>query len=241
MTERFSASNAERLMTCPGSANLEDLIPGFSRPVMDHDAGAKGEGTKVHEIYDKLAELTVTDTDYFMAGLEYYNNVRRQRRFKVLSEHTFTVEWLQRKPKTTVDRVLYLADEVHIFDWKWGKIPVNPVGNEQLMFYAAAVAQDFGLSAKGVTVHIVQPRADNMDSWFVDTNRLKAFVDETIETERKILAKDPTFVPGDHCQFCVANPHYRGKKEEKGSPSCPTMTKLLYPRTEVDEDEIFNS
>ena len=134
-----------------------------------------------------------------------------------------------------MDLVLYVQDELHVVDYKTGKIPVDPVGNEQLMFYALCAAH-LAPKAKGVTVHIVQPWAEIMEGWFADTVTLQDFMKLAQQQEAKVTSKTIEFGPGDHCMFCPANPHSRG---DKGSPLCPVMMDLLYPQ-HIDEDEILS-
>ena len=153
---RFSASRAERLIACPGSANLELSIPGFEMPEVDETAGAKGKGSNLHEWLAETGKLKASDLRKLVEALAYYSEIRSQRRFKVLAEESVEAEWLQTKPKTTVDQVLYVQDELHIIDWKTGVIQVYAEDNKQLMFYAACFLH-LAPKAKGVWLHILQP------------------------------------------------------------------------------------
>lgn len=242
MAKRFSASSAAQLMACPASGNLPLAIPNWQEPVRDETIGAAATGTAVHEIVSQLIGLqyvTKSRTTNFAAKdlravsemLGYIAEVWSRRRFKVLSEQEMKATWLQQPTKTTPDVVFYTQDELHVIDVKWGTIPVEVLNNVQLMFYAVTAAP-LAPKAKGVTVHIVQPRAGNMEEWFIPTTQLKQFMDEAIVAESKILAGDTTFGPSDNCTFCPANPNSRG---DKGSPFCPAMMELLYPQQHIDE------
>lgn len=235
MTERFSASAAPRLMQCAASGNLEVAIPGWVPPVVDDTKGAKGKGTEIHKIFEDAAAYTQKDMLYIAQAMQYVAELRGRRRFKIVTEHKMVAEWLPSQPSTTVDVILYTQDELHIVDYKTGKIPVDVYGNEQLLFYAASAAQEFSPRAKGVALHIVQPWADNMGSWYVTAQELQQFMLAARTAEAKVTGKVVEFGPSDHCQFCPANPHSRG---DKGTPLCPAMMNILYPR-EVDEDEIL--
>lgn len=234
MTERFSASVAGRHMACPASANLELAIPNWRPPVVDPMSGAKGKGTKMHELLEQLMELSGKDMLGMAKILSYVAEVRSRRRFNVLIEETVKATWLQSQPETTADYVLFTQDEIHVFDWKWGKIPVEVVGNPQLLYYAVCYAP-LAPKAKGVTLHVLQPPADSYMPWFVDTNEIAKFMAEAQAAEKKILAGSTTFGPSDHCKFCPANPHAR---VEKGKPLCPAMMRMLYP-DRTDEAEIL--
>lgn len=246
MPERFSASVAGRHMACHASADLPAAIPNWVPPVVDRSKGTKATGTTVHKVVEDLVNtklVTKSQTVKFNAKdmlavgrlLTYIGEVWSQRRFTVLSEHTVTATWLATNPNTTADLVFYTKDQLEIVDIKWGVIPVEVVENEQLLFYAASYGH-LAPKAKGVRVHIVQPRANNMESWFIDTSRLGQFMAEAQAAEAAIQAGDVTFGPSDHCTFCPANPHSRG---DKGRPLCPTMMQLLYPSVGVDEDAVL--
>lgn len=238
MAERLSASVAGRHMACHASAQLELAIPNFTIPPVDKMAGAKGKGTRYHKILEDMNGLPLSDFKHMLALLQYVADLRSKRRFKVLTEHQMTAEWLDSKPGTTADLILYTQDEIHVLDPKTGMIPVEVVENEQLLYYAACAAV-LAPKAKGVHLHILQPWADNMDSWFADTNRIKKFMDDSLAAERAIAAGSVTFGPTDkHCTFCPANPHKRG--DGKGHPLCPAMLQILYPNRGADEDAILS-
>lgn len=234
-SKTFSASNAAKFMACPASAHLELAIPGYVPPVVDEMAGAKGKGTAMHAWLEETSKWTAKDLLFMSQALAYMAQLRSRRRFKVLAEESTEAQWLQTKPRTTVDVVLYVADELHIVDYKWGKIPVQVAGNKQLLFYAACFAH-LAPKAKGVYIHVVQPTAGIMEEVWVSAQELAQFMQEAQAAEAKIIAKDTTFGPSDHCQFCPANPHSRG---DKGRPLCPAMMNLLYPPQQEDTDAIL--
>ena len=235
MAERFSASAAPRLIQCPASGNLDVAIPGWVAPEVDHDKGAKGKGTAIHKIFEDALQYTAKDLDCIAQALAYVSDLRSLRRFNVLTEYSTTADWLPSKPKTTIDLVLYTQDEIHVIYYKPGKIPVEPQGNEQLLFYALCAAP-LAPKAKEMHLHIVQPWVDIMEEWVVTPDILNDFMQLAQQQEAKVTSQTVEFGPGDNCKFCPANPHSRG---DKGSPLCPVMLNLLYPRTDVDEDEIL--
>ena len=236
MTERFSASSAARIMQCPGSANLEMAIPNWVPPIDDPKKfKAAPAGTRLHEVLAEVAELGAKEMKNFSRALDYISNVMALRRFTRYIEATWEAAWLDSKPQTTADLVLATKDELHIIDYKHGKIPVEVMGNKQLLFYGATYAE-LAPRAKGVTVHIVQPAADNMEKWYVTADELAEFMQDARDAETKVLQGSTLLHPGDACTFCPANPHSRGPK---GRPKCPAMMKLLYPSVGLDEDEIL--
>lgn len=222
-------------MACPASANLDLAIPNWTPPVVDPTAGAKGKGSAFHAMLEPIMALTPAEVKQFAIGLAYVAEVRARRRFQVLVEETATADWLTSPTQTTADLVLHTKDELHILDWKWGKIPVEVFDNQQLLFYAATYAY-LAPKAKEVHLHIVQPPADNCEEWVVSTTELLAFMNKARLSEKLVLAGDTTFGPSDSCLFCPAYPHSRG---DKGKPLCPATMALLYPPI-IDEQELLD-
>lgn len=236
MAERFSASVASRHMNCNASANLELAIPNWTPPEVDDTAdNAANRGTQMHDMFAKVMSLNVKDTMMMAEAISYVAEVRSRRRFKSLIEQAVAAEWLQGKPGTCADLVLYTQDELHILDLKTGKIPVSAVENSQLLYYAITYGP-LAPKAKGAHLHIVQPWAGVMEEWYVDAARLAKFMLDAQMTENRIIKGSTDFGPGDHCQFCPANPHGRGAR---GAPNCPAMMQLLYPQPLPDYDEMM--
>lgn len=246
MPQRFSASVAGRHMACHASAQLDLAIPNWEPPPKQEKTGAAAGGTTIHKIIEQLFAIeyvTPSKTTKFNASdmlamaklLQYLGELMSTRRFNILVEQKMKATWLVSEPDTTADLVFYTKDEIHVLDTKWGKIEVDPLENEQLLFGAATYGH-LAPRAKGVTVHILQPRIDNMSSWYIDSVRLRKFMDDALAAEKAIADGDVTFGPSHHCTFCPANPHSRG---EKGKPLCPAMMNLLYPKQPVDEDQIL--
>jgi hypothetical protein len=234
MSAPFSASRAGRHINCHASAHLELAIPNWTPPVVDDMAGAKGKGTTMHQLLEPLWSLGATDMAHVARVVEYVADVRSLRRFNVLIEEKMVADWLPSKPSTTADLVLYVSDEIHIIDFKWGKIPVEVFGNDQLLHYARTYCH-LAPRAKSVFVHIVQPYADNFEWWEIEAQDLAAWSAKAEAADAAIQAGDITFGMSDHCKFCPAFPHSRG---DKGKPLCPTAMAFLYPPI-VHEDEIL--
>lgn len=231
--ERLSASNAGKHLACHASANLELAIPNYVAPV--DDTAASSRGTDRHDIFARINEFSPAEMIAFAEVIKYVGELRKTRRFKKLIEQSVKAKWLSSNPDTTADLVLYTQDELHIIDYKDGRIPVDVVGNVQLMYYAVCYA-DLAPKAEGATLHILQPNAGGNASWFADAATLAKFMDEAIDADIAIEGGSLKFGPSDYCTFCPANPHTRGAK---GHPLCPELMQLYYPKP-FDEDAILD-
>lgn len=189
----------------------------------------------MHELFANFMSLSTTDAVRMVQAMTYVMEVRTRRRFKVLTEVTEQADWLPSNPPTTADLVLYLSDELHVLDLKTGKIEVDVIDNDQMLFYAATYAK-YAPRATEVHLHIVQPWADNVAEWVVSMQDLSNWIDETVSHDLQIMDGDVAFSPGDHCQFCPANPHTRGAR---GNPLCPVMLEMLYPSPPISVDDIM--
>lgn len=237
MSDVFSASSAAKYIACPASANLSAAIPTWTPPDVP-DIKASVKGTDIHELFERMGEYTAREMEGIAKALLYVAELRKTRRFKFERELSGEGHWLRQRPapRTTADAVLYVQDEIHVIDYKFGKIEVSAFDNAQGKYYACAF-RILAPRAKGVWFHIVQPFIENVEAVFFTNAELDAFEDECRQAEAKIKAGDTTFGPGDHCTFCPANPHGRGVK---GSPKCPALLDILYPPTPLDEDAIFD-
>lgn len=233
--EKFSASRAAKHMACPASANLELAIPNYVPPDPAIRGVAADHGTDMHAIFELIMVLPPAEVRAWAKALAYMADLRSKRRFKVLTEQKVRADWLPVPVDTTVDLVLYTQDEIHVIDLKWGKILVDVIDNVQLMYYGMCFAH-LAPKAKGMTLHIVQPNADNLESVWVSAQDMEDWRIKAVSAQERILLGDTTFGVSDNCKFCPAFPHSRSAK---GKPLCPAAMGVLYPPL-VDDDEILN-
>lgn len=239
MPERFSASVAEKHLSCHASANLPLAIPGWQDPPNDGDTKASILGTNMHEILERAGEFTPKQMLWMSQAMQYVAELRTRRRFTMEREVSGEGWWFTQdpKPQTMADVLLYTRDELHVVDYKFGGIFVDANNNTQGKYYALAFAPR-APKATEVHFHLVQPPADNFTEVVFSMAELEQFMQDTLDAEAAILAGSTKFGPSDNgCKFCPANPHSRGAK---GHPFCPAMMDLLYPRPIIDEDAFLD-
>jgi hypothetical protein len=250
--QKFSASQAEKFIGCHASADLEKSIPGFKLPENDPDrepdlpdnleyivgmiekvstdtgsSKAANRGTLLHACVATLLSEFKTQGQ-FEKLLQLFialNAVMQKRRFKVLIEVTAVLDWLQRPAPTTADLVLYTADELHVWDWKFGSMPVS-TSALQLKIYAFAFLF-LAPKATGVWVHVLQP--GNYAEVFFSRQQLLDAVELVKKHEAAVIDGDLSFNTGKQCEFCPASPFTRGAK---GNISCPTFVTDVITRRE---------
>ena len=99
-----------------------------------------------------------------------------------------------------------------VFDFKYGRVDVSPIENEQLMLYALGifrehVAPNYGLNINGVNLVIAQPRSllpgPRIKSWTCSLDALLHFEEKVKAAVHEVLHA-PQFRPGDWCGYCPA-------------------------------------
>ena len=123
---RFSASYAARYHNCHGSARLSEAIEGFEYPERN-DNGMKGEGTRLHEIFEEA----LSDTSNLVEKAKLLRAVAginwRERDALLSDEKKYIVWWfMQHKQAPPLGLELIAKAMLH----KKPKIDVN--GNHEL-------------------------------------------------------------------------------------------------------------
>jgi len=222
-------STAKRVMNCPGSVKLVDLMP--PKPSSKY----ADEGTLCHNVMDLILNGSKPEE---LLGMKY-------------EEQELTPELLERK----IYPALALLDEVDpnkemeyatetrvgfgdflpdvfgstdllgrigkrafVLDWKFGDgVAVEAEENPQLMFYAAAAMRTPEVKwvfdgAEEIEMIIVQPPA--VKRWATTKKRIQTFELELATAVKIAQMPDAPLKAGEHCRWCAAK------------PTCPKMTGL---------------
>ncbi|CAK7037527.1 MAG: hypothetical protein BACD_00174 [Bacteroides rodentium] len=123
------------------------------------------------------------------------------------------------------DCLLIAPGEIHVFDYKNGFnfVPVcetddNGVThpNSQLALYAlgAVSAYDFLFDFQLITLHIIQPNAENIAEYTLSRAELMEFGEWIRPLAKMAYEGVGEQVPGEHCRWCRAKPVCEARKRE---------------------------
>jgi hypothetical protein len=214
---KFSPSASGRWIACPGSVKASEGIP-------SEDSAASVEGTQGHECLETL--LTAGPhkqlaTEAFLrktypAEMVTHAAAAAQAIWKMLPKGaTLLAETKARcthiHPEFhgTADAVI-IEDfgTLYVFDYKYGRHPVEVKENTQLISYALGIAHEHEYNFTDVVLVIIQPRAMHDEgpvrSWRLCITELAEWADIFRKAVKAAEAKNAKRVSGSHCRFCPA-------------------------------------
>lgn len=227
----LSPSGSHRWLNCTPSAMLESEFPSGS-------SSAAEEGTAAHAFCehklkkalrrrskrpvsdydsDEMQEYTDNYVDYVLEQLEVAKQTCKDS--MVLIEQKVDFSEYVPDGYGTADCIIVSDDTLQIIDFKYGLgVLVNAEQNTQLMCYSIGALNIFDslYDIKQVTMHIFQPRRENVQSWTIPVDELKAWAENELKPKAQMaLNGEGEYHPGAWCQFCKAAVRCRARAEEK--------------------------
>lgn len=228
-----SAANIWGPDGCPGWVAMAAAYP------EREDSEAAREGTAAHELAPPVIEAAlrgqpapepfdvasngVAITDDMVESAELYTNdvIAVLRRTGVFRRDLTVIEELIACPDIhelcfgSPDMALYYpADhKLYVWDFKFGRVPVDVYENRQMTCYASGLMRKFGIDglldqSLRVEFRIVQPRAWHQDgsirSWETTGAELRGLVNSLHNAANAALASMPTLKTGEYCRHCSA-------------------------------------
>ena len=227
----LSASSSHRWLSCTPSARLEQEFE-------DRETEAAAEGTAAHALCEhKLRRALKMQSrrpvsQYDSEEMEAYTDGYVQFVLETLAE----VKWHCSDPIISIEQRLdfscyvpegfgtgdcvIIADHtLHIIDFKYGQgVLVEAENNPQMMLYAlgALRAYDALYDVGEVAMTIYQPRRENISTWTISVDALKAWAKEVLTPRAKLAFEGKgDYRPGAWCVFCKAAVKCRARAEEK--------------------------
>ena len=227
----LSASSSHRWLSCTPSARLEQEFE-------DRETDAAAEGTAAHALcehklrralkmqsrrpvsqYDSEEMETCTD-GYVQFVLETLAEAKRHCADPIVSiEQRLDFSCYVPEGFGTGDCVIIADHTLHIIDFKYGQgVLVEAENNPQMMLYAlgALRAYDALYDVDEVAMTIYQPRRENISTWTISVDALKAWAKEVLTPRAKLAFEGKgDYRPGAWCVFCRAAVKCRARAEEK--------------------------
>lgn len=227
----LSASSSHRWLSCTPSARLEQEFE-------DRETEAAAEGTAAHALcehklrralkmqsrrpvsqYDCEEMETCTD-GYVQFVLETLAEAKRHCADPIVSiEQRLDFSCYVPEGFGTGDCVIIADHTLHIIDFKYGQgVLVEAENNPQIMLYALGVlcAYDALYDVDEVAMTIYQPRRENISTWTISVDALKAWAKEVLMPRARLAFEGKgDYRPGAWCVFCRAAVKCRARAEEK--------------------------
>jgi hypothetical protein len=119
----------------------------------------------------------------------------------------------------TGDCIIIADKKLHIIDFKYGMgVLVDAVDNPQMKLYALGALEiyDSLYDIEEVSMTIFQPRRENVSTWTIRVEDLKAWAEKELKPKaKKAYDGEGEYLPGEWCTFCRAAVKCRARAEEK--------------------------
>ena len=227
----LSASGSHRWLNCTPSARLELEFENTG-------SEAAREGTAAHALcehklkralhmrsrrpvsdYDsnEMEECTDAYVDFVMEQYEAAKQVCEDP--VILIEQRLDFSCYVPDGFGTGDCLIISDDRLHIIDFKYGMgVLVEAEDNPQMKLYAlgALAVYDALYDIREVSMTIFQPRRENVSTWTIPVEDLKAWAENELKPRAKMAYDgEGEYLPGEWCTFCRAAVRCRARAEEK--------------------------
>lgn len=227
----LSASGSHRWLNCTPSARLELEFENTG-------SEAAREGTAAHALCDhklkralhmrsrrpvsdydsnEMEECTDAYVDFVMEQYEAAKQVCEDP--VILIEQRLDFSCYVPDGFGTGDCLIISDDRLHIINFKYGMgVLVEAEDNPQMKLYAlgALAVYDALYDIREVSMTIFQPRRENVSTWTIPVEDLKAWAENELKPRAK-MAYDGKgeYLPGEWCTFCRAAVRCRARAEKK--------------------------
>lgn len=226
----LSASSSHRWLRCLPSARLELEFE-------NTNGEAAKEGTAAHALSehklkkalrirskrptseydsDEMEESTDAYVDFIMEQVELARKSCTDP--IVLIEQRLDFSCYVPDGFGTGDCVIISDDRLHIVDFKYGMgVLVDAEDNPQMKLYALGALEiyDSLYDIKEISMTIFQPRRENVSTWTVLVEELKAWAEEELKPKAaKAYQGEGEYMPGPWCTFCRASSRCRARADE---------------------------
>lgn len=223
---KIGGSTAKRTLKCPAWVTESAKLPQINR-----SSAAAERGTAMHEVMEILLNKDITlDEAMTEVGYEFDAFDRSQMITAYQAVETlwakYKIEEFETEPLMSVaedvggsaDIVAAGHEWTLVADFKFGRSPVDPVNNPQILFYHWLASQDplvhdltVGRKLAGA---IIQPALSAEPLIYEYSEEEVAIFDNDIrEAIELVRAGNTPAVAGSHCEYCPVEPYCPARRE----------------------------
>ena len=228
---KIGGSTAKRTLRCPAWVTEAAKLP----PVNRTNAAAE-RGTAMHEVLERmLADASLDDAmaqvNYDFDDFDRNQMITAYRNIEILWEK-YQIEEFETEPLLSVAEDVGGSPDVVaagngwtlVADFKFGRQPVDVTSNAQILFYHWLACQDDSvkdLTKDGALVGaIIQPAVSSEPAIYEFTAEEVAIFDHDIrEAIRLVRLGESAPTPGEHCEWCPAEPYCSARRKQMNSVS----------------------
>ena len=222
---KIGGSTAKRTLNCPAW-----VAEAAKTPPVDRSSPAAERGTAMHEVLElmlgeKSLDQAIAQVDYEFDEHDIDQIIKAYQAVETLWEQYSISEYETEPLMSVADDVGGSADIVAagftwtlVADFKFGRVPVDPINNPQILFYHWLATQDdtvrdLTLGRKLVGA-IIQPAVSSQPLIYEYSPEEIAAFDTDIRLAIEAVRNDKaTPVAGDHCAYCPAEPYCAARRE----------------------------
>lgn len=212
----LSASSSSRWLKCPPSAVAASLYP-------NTETEYTREGTLAHEVAELVARSRLNRGDNIFGSpwrddvtpemirhaesyADYIQEQIKSPGAVVLLEQRLDFSPWVPEGFGTGDCLIIQGTHLDVIDYKYGQgVEVSAINNSQMRLYGLGALHDFGdiYEIETVSLHIFQPRKDNISVEDICAAELRAWAEMVVKpTAADAAAGRGNHSPGAHCRFC---------------------------------------
>lgn len=223
---KIGGSTAKRTLHCPAWVNEAAKLPPVNRT-----SAAAERGTAMHSVMELLlTSLEDFEDAFHEVDFPFDDFDKAQLRAAYAAVSTLWTEYeideYEIEPLMTVaedvggsaDIVAAGEKWVLVADFKFGRVPVDPVNNLQILFYHWLAMQDPKLrdlvEGRKLVGAIIQPAVSSEPLVYEYSEEEVAIFDIDIRDAIELVRSGHTIpTPGDHCEYCPVEPYCSARRE----------------------------
>jgi hypothetical protein len=223
---KIGGSTAKRTLRCPAWVSEAAKLPPVNRT-----SAAAERGTAMHEVLElalngKSLGFAMSEVNYTFDDFDRNQMISAYQAIEILWEK-YQIEEFETEPLLSVAEDVGGSPDVVaagngwtlVADFKFGRHPVDPVNNAQILFYHWLACQDDTVKdlteGRALVGAIIQPAVSSEPQIYEFNEEEVAIFDHDIrEAIRLVRLGETAPTPGEHCEWCPAEPYCSARRKQ---------------------------